>query len=109
VLNNDSGILLPGLFVRAQIPLGKPVQELALPDAAVLSDQAGPYVYVVGAGNIVAQKRVQTGATENGMTAITGLDATDQVIVDGIQNAAPGSTVAPTEQDISAPAAHDPG
>ena len=109
VLDNDSNLLLPGLFVRARIPLGKPVQALALPDAAVLSDQAGPYVYVVGAHNVVAQKRVRTGMEENGMIAVTGLGAADQVIVDGLQNAAPGTTVAPVEHDVSAPAANGPG
>lgn len=109
VLGNDSNLLLPGLFVRARIPLGKPVQKLALPEAAVLSDQAGPYVYVVGAQSVVAQKRVQTGTEENGMIAVTGLGAADQVIVDGLQNAAPGVTVAPREQDISVPAANGPG
>lgn len=108
-LDNNSNLLLPGLFVHARIPLGKPMQALALPDAAVLSDQAGPYVYVVGAHDVVAQKRVQTGTEENGMIAITGLGAADQVIVDGLQNAAPGSTVAPVEQDISVPAANGPG
>lgn len=109
VLGNDSNLLLPGLFVRARIPLGKPVQKLALPEAAVLSDQAGPYVYIVGAQNVVAQKRVQTGTEENGMIAVTGLGAADQVIVDGLQNAAPGVTVAPREQDIAVPAANGPG
>ena len=109
VLDNDSNALLPGLFVRARIPMGAPVPELALPDAAVLSDQAGPYVYVVGANNVVAQKRVQAGTEENGFIAVTGLDPADQVIVEGVQNAAPGSTVAPTEQDVSAPASSNPG
>jgi RND family efflux transporter MFP subunit len=109
VLDNDNNLLLPGLFVRARIPLGKPVQALALPEAALLSDQAGPYVYVVGAHNVVAQKRVQTGTEENGMIAVTGLSAADQVIVDGLQNAAPGTTVAPNEQDLSVPATNGPG
>lgn len=103
VLDNGNNLLLPGLFVHARIPLGKPVQKLALPEEAVLSDQAGPYVYVVGAGDIVAQTRVQTGTEENGMIAVTGLAATDQVIIDGLQNAAPGVKVAPNEQDLSAP------
>ena len=109
VLNNDSNILLPGLFVRARIPLGGARQQLALPDAAVQSDQAGPYVYVVGADNVVSQVRVQTGVDENGFIAVTGLDSAAQVIVDGVQNAAPGSAVAPTEHDLSAPAASNPG
>ncbi|HVE23136.1 MAG TPA: efflux RND transporter periplasmic adaptor subunit [Acidocella sp.] len=109
VLDNGNNLLLPGLFVHARVPLGKPVQKLALPEEAVLSDQAGPYVYVVGADDIVAQKRVQTGTAENGMIAVTGLAATDQVIIDGLQNAAPGVKVAPGEQDFSAPAAGVPG
>ena len=109
VLDNGNNLLLPGLFVHARIPLGKPEQKLALPEAAVLSDQAGPYVYVVGAGDIVAQKRVHTGTEENGMIAVTGLDAADQVIIDGLQNAAPGVKVAPSEQDLAVPAAENPG
>lgn len=104
VLENADGVLLPGLFVRAQIPLGPPVKKLALPDSAVQSDQAGSYVYVVGPDNVVVQKRVQTGVDNAGMIAITGLTASDQVIVNGLQNAAPGVTVAPTEQDIPVPA-----
>ena len=104
VLENADGVLLPGLFVRAQIPLGPPVKKLALPDSAVQSDQAGSYVYVVGPNNVVVQKRVQTGVDNAGMIAITGLAASDQVIVNGLQNAAPGVTVAPTEQDIPVPA-----
>ncbi len=109
LFDNPTHLLLPGLFVRGQIPLGDPVTRLALPDAAVMSDQAGSYVYIVGAGNVVAQKRVQTGVDHNGMVAVTGLDATDQVVVDGLQNAAPGVTVAPTEQDMIPPAPDQPG
>jgi RND family efflux transporter MFP subunit len=104
VLENANGVLLPGLFVRAQIPLGPPVKKLALPDSAVQSDQAGSYVYVVGPNDVVVQKRVQTGVDNAGMIAITGLAASDQVIISGLQNAAPGVTVAPTEQDLPVPA-----
>lgn len=103
ILDNPDNVLLPGLFVRGQIPLGAPVTRLALPDEAVMSDQAGSYVYVVGTGNVVAQKRVQTGVDNNGMVAVTGLDATDLVVVDGLQNAAPGVTVAATEKDMTQP------
>lgn len=104
VLENANDALLPGLFVHAQIPLGKPTPQLALPDTAIQSDQAGPYVYVVGANNVVSQVRIQTGVENAGMTAVTGLQPDDQVVIDGIQNAAPGVTVAPTEQDLTAPA-----
>ena len=109
VLENANDALLPGLFVHAQIPLGKPTPQLALPDTAIQSDQAGPYVYVVGANNVVSQVRIQTGVENAGMTAVTGLQPDDQVVIDGIQNAAPGVTVAPTEQDIAAPTPPNPG
>jgi RND family efflux transporter MFP subunit len=109
VLDNADDALLPGLFVHAQIPLGAPKQQLALPDTAIQSDQAGPYVYIVGANNVVSQVRIQTGVENAGMTAVTGLQPNDQVVIDGIQNAAPGVTVAPTEQDITAPTTPNPG
>ena len=109
VLENKKDILLPGMFVRGEIPLGAPVQRLALPEAALMSDQAGPYVYVVGPNNIVEQKRVTTGVQEDGMVAVTGLDPNAQVIVDGLANASPGSAVAPTEKDVEAPAPAAPG
>lgn len=107
-VQNDSDILLPGLFVHGQIPLGAAVARLALPEAAVMSDQTGSYVYVVGKDNIVAQQRVQTGVQEDGMVAVTGLDPDTQVVVDGLQNASPGNTVAPTEHDLTAPATQQP-
>jgi RND family efflux transporter MFP subunit len=109
LFDNPKNVLLPGLFVRGEIPLGAPVTRLALPEAAVMSDQAGSYVYVVGTDNVVVQKRVTTGVDNNGMVAVTGLDATDLVVVDGLQNAAPGTTVAPTEKDMTAPAVDQPG
>ncbi len=109
VLQNKSDILLPGMFVRGEIPLGAPVQCLALPEEALMSDQAGSYVYVVGPNNIVEQTRVTTGVQEDGMVAVTGLDPNAQVIVDGLANASPGSAVAPTEQDVTAPAPAAPG
>jgi RND family efflux transporter MFP subunit len=104
IFENDSHVLLPGMFVHGQIPLGAPTTRLAVPEVALMSDQAGPYVYVVGDNNIVVQQRVTTGVHENGMVAVTGLDPSAQVIIDGLPNAAPGSAVAPTEKDISAPA-----
>ncbi|MGE4481975.1 efflux RND transporter periplasmic adaptor subunit [Acidocella sp.] len=109
VLQNDKDVLLPGLFVRGQIPLGKPVTHLAVPEEALMNDQAGSYVYVIGKNNVVDQQRVQTGVKEDGMVAVTGLTPDTQVIVEGLQNAAPGNAVAPTEQDIKPPAAPQPG
>jgi RND family efflux transporter MFP subunit len=109
LFENENDFLLPGLFVRGRAPLGPPVMRLAVPDTAVMSDQGGSYVYIIGPDNVVVQQRVQTGVDDNGMVAVTGVDASDQVIVDGLQNAAPGSAVNPTEQDVQAPSADQSG
>jgi membrane fusion protein, multidrug efflux system len=106
LFENGHDLLLPGLFVRGQIPLGAPVSRLALPDTAIMSDQGGSYVYIIGPDNVVEQQRVQTGVDEDGMVAVTGVDPSAQVIVEGLQNAAPGNAVNPTEQDVQVPDAN---
>jgi RND family efflux transporter MFP subunit len=98
ILSNKDHILLPGLFVRARIAIGKASPQLTIPDTAVMSDQIGSYVFVVDKTNKVVQTRVTTGTTEMSMIVIlTGLKADDRVVVDGLQNATPGGVVAPTE------------
>lgn len=111
VFENKDEVLLPGLFVRVRIPLGPPTEQMAVPQTAVQSDQGGSYVLIAGPGGVVTQKYVQTGVENNGLVAVTGLSPDDQVIINGLQNAAAGATVAPKEQDITAPAttAANPG
>lgn len=98
ILDNKDYTLLPGLFVQARIALSKPTPQLTIPNVAVMADQIGSYVFTVDQNNKVAQTRVTTGSTENGMIVIlTGLKADDRVIVNGLQNASPGGIVAPTK------------
>ncbi|AHE67049.1 efflux RND transporter periplasmic adaptor subunit [Legionella oakridgensis] len=93
---NKNYTLVPGLFVHVRIAISKPSPRLTVPDTAVQSDQIGPYLLVVDKNNIVVTKRVEIGGLEQGMRAITkGLDAQDDVIVSGLQNATPGNPVTP--------------
>ncbi len=65
-----------------------------MPDTAVQYDQIGAYVLTVDKDSMVVVKRVTLGSVEQGMRAISkGLSAQDDVIVDGLQNATPGSQV----------------
>ncbi|GGI76420.1 efflux RND transporter periplasmic adaptor subunit [Legionella impletisoli] len=96
LLANKDFTLLPGLFVTVRIPISKPKPELTVPDTAILYDQIGPYLLTVNSNQEVVQKRVQTGAKEQGMHAIIkGLDSNDEVIVSGLQFATPGNKVTP--------------
>jgi membrane fusion protein, multidrug efflux system len=88
--------LSDGEFVTVNLQGVQPVQALAIPRAAVLSDQLGNYVWVVGQGNKVEQRRVQLGQSTAGEAVISsGLKEGETVIVDGVQRARPGAVVNP--------------
>lgn len=100
ILPNADNVLLPGLFVKVRIPLGKPAEQLTLPNTAVMYDQVGAYVFTVDGSNKVFRTRVETGSTgdDERIAILKGLNAQESVIVNGLQNATPGGTVAPSEK-----------
>src|SRR4051794_20136372 len=53
VLQNPDRVLLPGYFVRTRVPFDEQKDALLVPDAALGSDQAGRYLLVVIADNVV--------------------------------------------------------
>ncbi|HAQ78997.1 efflux RND transporter periplasmic adaptor subunit [Bradyrhizobium viridifuturi] len=83
-------------FVTVLLEGVQPVEVLAIPRSAVLSDQQGEYVYVVGAENKAEQKRIQLGQSTSTIAAVTsGIALGDKVIVEGLQKVKPGEVVAP--------------
>ena len=96
VLENKDQLFIPGLFVQVKVAITQPEKVLTVPDTALLYDQIGPYLFVVDKDNKVVLKRVTLGSVEEGKRGILkGLDAQDNVIVEGLQNATPGSKVEP--------------
>jgi membrane fusion protein (multidrug efflux system) len=88
--------LLDGEFVTVLLEGVQPVTALAIPRAAVLSDQRGSYVYVVGADKKVEQRRVELGQSTPALAMVSsGLKAGEQVVADGIQRVRPGIVVNP--------------
>lgn len=88
--------LVDGEFVTVNLQGVTPVQALGIPRAAVLQDQQGSYVWVVGADNKVEQRRVQLGQSTPETAVISaGLQEGEQVVSDGVQRVRPGITVAP--------------
>ena len=88
--------LSDGEFVTVSLEGVEPVSQLAIPRAAVLSDQQGSYVWVVGDGNKAEQRRIQLGQSTPGTAVISaGLKEGETVVVDGIQRVRPGAVVDP--------------
>src|ERR1700733_3384739 len=88
--------LTDGEFVTVMLEGVQPVEVLAVPRSAVLSDQQGDYVFTVGADNKAEQRRIQLGQSTPTIAAvINGLALGDKVIVEGLQRVRPGQPVAP--------------
>jgi RND family efflux transporter MFP subunit len=85
----------PGGFAEARITSGTTNAPL-LPQSAVLSDDAGKYVYVVNAKNIVERRAVQIGDfSEAGVAVISGLNGTEAVVMSAGPFLNPGQKILP--------------
>ena len=93
--NGDRG-LLPGQFVQVHLDGFARASALAVPQRAVQQGLGRQYVYVVGAGDTVTARDVTPGSWSGNLWIIdSGLTAGDRVVVDGIQQVAPGRVVKP--------------
>src|SRR5665213_1574954 len=83
-------------FVTVMLEGVQPVEVLAIPRSAVLSDQQGDYVFTVDAGNKAVQRRIKLGqSTSTVASVISGLTLGDKVIVEGLQKVRPNQPVSP--------------
>lgn len=95
VFPNPKGILLPGMYVRAQVQQGIAEQAILAPQQGVARDPKGnPYVLVVDPNNKVEQRMITTDhAIGDKWLVIEGLKNGDRVIVEGLQRVHPGVPV----------------
>jgi membrane fusion protein (multidrug efflux system) len=95
-LPNPDGILIDGQLVRVNIDTGKPQEKIVIPQAALIADQQGPYVFAVEDGKAVV-RRVKLGEEVGANVSIdSGLKAGEQIIVEGLQGVRPGGAVLAT-------------
>ena len=88
--------LSDGEFVTVLLEGVQPITVLAIPRAAVLSDQQGDYVYVVDAQNKAQVRRIQQRqSTPSTAVIIGGLQEGELVISEGLQRVRPEATVSP--------------
>lgn len=89
---NDNNTLIPGGVVRIIL---KPLQEtraVIIPQASVLADIDGSYVYVVE-GDTAHIRRVKTLGISGGKTAVDGVKAGELVVEHGTQMLSDGAKV----------------
>lgn len=103
---NDKRVLLPGYFARVRVPFTQEKDALLVPDTALGSDQGGRYLLVVGADNVVEQRKVQIGPVDNGLRVIEGgLKPDDRVVIAGLLRVIPGQKIDPQVTKMDQPQA----
>ncbi|OYX14712.1 MAG: hypothetical protein B7Z15_03010 [Rhizobiales bacterium 32-66-8] len=110
IFDNQDLALIPGLFARVRLPLGAATEMVVVNDAAIGTNQSGSYVLTVDSAGTVSQKVVQLNQLQdNGLRALSGgLASGDQVVVNGLQRAVPGSKVTVVQGEMVPPAKKAP-
>jgi membrane fusion protein (multidrug efflux system) len=95
-MSNPKGGLIDNQLVRVALEIGTPEERVVVPQAALIADQEGIYVFAVEDGK-AAVKRLKVGS-ENGADVVVehGLSGGELVIVQGVQGVRPGALVRAT-------------
>jgi membrane fusion protein, multidrug efflux system len=103
IFPNPQHLLLPGMYVHAEVEEGVNRSGILVPQQAVSRNPHGDgVVLVVGEGNKAEQRVVATGAAVGDQWVVTsGLKPGERVIVDGLQKVRPGMTVQPVAAGAS--------
>ncbi len=106
---NPDGIIVPGQFASVSVESAQPVASIVVPQSALQIDQAGAFVMVVAQDHKVEMRRIRAGSStaDNAVVVEQGLQAGDQVVIEGAQKVRPGQEVQVSEMP-AAGAKEDP-
>ena len=98
---NPTGQLWPGMYVNVDLAPRTLTGATVIPAQAVQTGPENRFVYVVGDDRKVTSKPVKLAYLEEGIAAVTGIQAGDRVVSEGAQNLRPGSSVIEAAKDTS--------
>lgn len=108
-VSNPDLALSPGQFGRVQFSARPAYEALLVPDTAVGIDATRKVLYVLDAQNRVELRPVQLGKLHDGLReVVSGLQADDRVIVDGLQRVRAGDTAIGEQRSLTRVAAANP-
>lgn len=93
---NPDHVLVDGQFVRVGLEIGTPEEKVVIPQAALISDQQGVYVFVASDGKAAVRRIKPAGESGSGVIIDQGLNVGELVIVEGLQGMRPGAPVQAT-------------
>ena len=93
VMPNPDGALKDGQLARVLLQTGEEQEKVVVPQAALIADQGGVYIFVVEDGKAVIRRIKTSGESGTEVVVDDGLSGSEQVIVDGLQRVKAGSLV----------------
>jgi membrane fusion protein, multidrug efflux system len=100
VFANRDSELFPNQFVNARLLVDVKKDAVIVPSAAIQRSPQGAFAFVLNPDKTVAMRAVKTGISQGGETSILeGLEAGEQVVVDGAERLREGSKVEEKEKD----------
>ena len=97
VFPNPDGLLMPGMFVQAELHEGVRGGALLVPQKGITRDTSGQAIAMVvdTAGKAEVRKVTTERSIGNQWLVTQGLKAGDRLVVEGTANVQPGATVRP--------------
>jgi len=92
---NPKAGLTDGQIMHVMVEGGTPEEKVMIPQAALIADQEGTYVFVVEDGKAVV-KRVKPGGESGADVVVEGLSGGEQIIVEGLESVRSGMPVRAT-------------
>lgn len=93
LVDNSDGRLKSGMFAEVRLIVASRGAALSVPSGAVLTDQAGPHVFVPAEGGVARRVPVRTGIATTEFTQISGVKEGDEVITFGLYGLKDGSKI----------------
>lgn len=103
ILPNDEEKLTPGQFLNVSLRLDTLTNAVTIPNQAVQQGAEGNFIFVVKDDSSVEMRKIETAASDAGVTAISkGLQAGEMVVTDGHLRLTPGAKIK-TKEPATAP------
>lgn len=103
IFPNTEKTLIPGVFVKVQIPGSAPEDRVLIPDSAIATDQTSKLVYVVGGDGKLATQLVVLGSKSKGLRVVQeGLTGEETIVIRGLQRCRPGVDAKATVEELTA-------
>jgi multidrug efflux system membrane fusion protein len=103
VFDNKDGRFTPGLFARIKLVANDSYDAVLIDERAVGNDLGKKYVLVLKADSTLEYRPVTLGTRVDGLRVVQeGLQATDIIVVNGLQHVMPGARVETTRVAMTA-------